>query len=39
MDYCFVPRAWRVESVSIGGYDEYRSLSDHRPVIVDVATT
>ncbi len=36
IDYCFVPRAWRIEQVQVGGFEEWRSLSDHRPLIVDV---
>lgn len=38
IDYCFVPEDWRprVRSVEIGGYEEWKRLSDHRPVIVEV---
>ena len=39
IDYCFVPQAWRplVRSVDIGGYEAWSSLSDHRPVTVELA--
>ncbi len=37
IDYCLVPRAWQITSVAVGAYDEWASLSDHRPLIVDVA--
>ena len=36
IDYCFVPRSWRIERVEVGGFDEWKELSDHRPLIVDV---
>lgn len=36
LDYCFVPVAWRVRDVFIGGFAEWAGVSDHRPVIVDV---
>jgi hypothetical protein len=39
IDYCFLPVAWskRVTSVEVGGYEEWKGLSDHRPLLVDVA--
>ena len=39
LDYCFLPREWmkRVCQVEIGSYDEWRSHSDHRPLLVDIA--
>ena len=39
IDYCFLPLAWskRVTSVEVGGYEEWKGLSDHRPLLVDVA--
>jgi endonuclease/exonuclease/phosphatase family metal-dependent hydrolase len=36
LDYCFVPRRWTIESVSVGSYVEWSTLSDHRPVCVRV---
>ena len=36
LDYCLVPRIWRIEAVTIGSYDDWATLSDHRPVTVDV---
>lgn len=36
IDYCFVPRSWRVEHVEVGGFADWKRLSDHRPLIVDV---
>ena len=36
LDYCFVPREWSVDSVSVGSYADWATLSDHRPVSVDV---
>ncbi len=35
-DYCFIPDEWEIENVDVGSYDEWRTLSDHCPVIVDV---
>jgi len=38
IDYCFVPEAWRgkIRRVTIGGYEAWARLSDHRPVTVEV---
>jgi endonuclease/exonuclease/phosphatase family metal-dependent hydrolase len=38
LDYCFLPRPWlpRVVGVEIGGYEDWRGHSDHRPLIVDL---
>src|SRR5690606_1092327 len=36
IDYCFVPREWRLSRVEVGGFEEWRELSDHRPLAVDV---
>jgi endonuclease/exonuclease/phosphatase family metal-dependent hydrolase len=38
IDYCFVPKAWAtsIRSVEVGSYEAWRSLSDHRPLLVDV---
>lgn len=40
LDYCFVPRAWlpRIHRVDIGGFEEWKGRSDHRPVVVDFGT-
>ncbi len=39
IDYCFLPKAWMpsVQAVEIGTYDAWRTYSDHRPLIVDLA--
>jgi endonuclease/exonuclease/phosphatase family metal-dependent hydrolase len=39
VDYCFVPRAWKIGGVTIGSNADFRRLSDHRPLIVDIADT
>jgi len=38
IDYGFLPEEWaeRLESVEIPAYEEWRSVSDHRPVVVEV---
>lgn len=38
LDYCFVPRerAGRIKTVTVGAYDEWRSVSDHVPLMVDL---
>ena len=36
LDYCFVPRRWQLDRVVVGNYADWASLSDHRPVVVDV---
>ena len=38
LNYCFIPEAWRkdVRRVEIGGYEEWRPHSDHRPLLVEV---
>jgi hypothetical protein len=36
LDYCFVPREWKIDRVTVGSYPEWATLSDHRPVIVDL---
>ena len=36
LDYCFVPRSWLLDRVHVGNYADWASLSDHRPVVVDV---
>ena len=38
MDFVFVPRAWNIERVDVGTFEDYtlRRLSDHVPVIVTV---
>jgi exonuclease III len=39
IDYIFIPREWlpRLQTVEVGGYDQWSKLSDHCPVIIDVA--
>jgi endonuclease/exonuclease/phosphatase family metal-dependent hydrolase len=38
LDYCFIPQAWRskIAKVTVGSSEEWRSLSDHMPLIVDI---
>lgn len=38
IDYCFLPREWmpHVYSVAIGSNHDWRKLSDHRPLLVDL---
>ncbi|MGY1810654.1 endonuclease/exonuclease/phosphatase family protein [Blastococcus sp. SYSU D00669] len=41
IDFCFVPAAWRIDNVAVGGYEPWVSQrrSDHAPVVVDVSPT
>lgn len=38
IDFCFLPKAWipHLRSVQIGDFDQWRNLSDHCPIIVDL---
>jgi hypothetical protein len=38
IDYCFIPQTWapQLRQVSVGGYDEWKRWSDHRPLVVDI---
>jgi hypothetical protein len=38
VDYCFIPKAWgkRLTEVRVGSYADWRHLSDHRPLVVDI---
>jgi endonuclease/exonuclease/phosphatase family metal-dependent hydrolase len=38
LDYCFVPKDWapRIRAVTVGTYDDWRSVSDHVPLVVDL---
>ncbi len=38
LDYCFVPSAWaqKIKAVDVGGFNEWRGISDHVPLIVDL---
>lgn len=38
IDYCFMPAAWmqKVRNVQVGGYEEWKAASDHRPLVVDI---
>lgn len=40
LDYCFVPRAWlpRVQRADVGGFEEWKGRSDHRPVLIDLSS-
>jgi exodeoxyribonuclease III len=39
LDYCFIPRDWvpSVSSVQVGAYADWHKISDHVPLIVDLA--
>jgi Endonuclease/Exonuclease/phosphatase family len=37
IDHVFVPRSWRLGSVEVGSFQEWRHLSDHVPMVVDVS--
>ena len=37
IDYCFIPDTWIIENMTIGNYEDWRELSDHRPLIVDIS--
>jgi endonuclease/exonuclease/phosphatase family metal-dependent hydrolase len=41
IDYCYIPGEWtaRLENVRIAPFDEYASLSDHRPITVTIRTS
>ena len=38
LDYCFLPREWaaRIVKVDVRPYAEWRSVSDHVPLVVDL---
>ena len=38
IDYVFVPRSWRLNSVEVGSFRDWGNLSDHVPLVVDVRT-
>lgn len=39
IDYCYVPSSWlrRLTDVQVGSYEDWKSYSDHVPVVVDLA--
>jgi endonuclease/exonuclease/phosphatase family metal-dependent hydrolase len=39
LDYCFVPEAWasRILSVKVGTFDDWHTISDHAPLVVDLS--
>jgi exonuclease III len=37
IDYVFVPKPWKLKSVEVGSFREWRHLSDHVPLVVDVS--
>ena len=39
LDYCYLPERWLagLTSVTVGSYEEWADVSDHRPVIVEVS--
>jgi exodeoxyribonuclease-3 len=38
IDYCYLPSSWvqRITDVRVGSYEDWRSYSDHVPVVIDV---
>lgn len=38
IDYCFVPKTWldRIRLVEVGSYENWKTYSDHRPLLVDL---
>jgi exonuclease III len=38
LDYCFLPQTWtkQITKVEVGTFDEWHSISDHAPLIVDL---
>ena len=38
IDYCFLPGSWvkQIARIEVGGYNEWKGLSDHRPLVVDI---
>jgi endonuclease/exonuclease/phosphatase family protein len=39
IDHVFVPKCWRLRSVEVGSFRDWRHLSDHVPLVVDVDTS
>jgi endonuclease/exonuclease/phosphatase family metal-dependent hydrolase len=41
IDYCYIPSAWvsSVTNVAVGDYEQWRALSDHRPLTIDMDLT
>jgi exodeoxyribonuclease III len=41
LDYCYVPESWLpgLNSVTVGTYQDWADLSNHRPVVIDVSPT
>lgn len=37
IDYCFVPKEWHINNVTIGKFEDWQGKSDHCPVIVDIS--
>jgi exodeoxyribonuclease-3 len=37
IDYVFVPKPWKLKSVEVGSFREWRHLSDHVPLVVDLS--
>lgn len=38
IDYCFVPKSWKISDVIVGDYIDWIAQSDHCPIIVDLET-
>jgi endonuclease/exonuclease/phosphatase family metal-dependent hydrolase len=36
IDYCFLPKAWKVTDVTLGSYTDWKAESDHTPLVVKV---
>jgi exodeoxyribonuclease III len=39
LDYCYLPEAWLpwLQGVTVGSYLDWRDVSDHRPLVIDVS--
>jgi endonuclease/exonuclease/phosphatase family metal-dependent hydrolase len=37
IDYCFVPKSWRIDDVSVETGPMWDKVSDHRPLVVEVS--
>ena len=38
IDYCFIPQQWaaRMHGLKVGSYEDWKSYSDHRPLLVEL---
>jgi exonuclease III len=39
IDYCFIPNNWvsRISETYVGNYDEWKTESDHRPLLIEIS--